>query len=113
MSTATDIDVIPADEQQQRQIIIEPVAAATPTAPTTSPAPTVPTDTDVVHEKHGLFGKKSKKDTGKEKKESADLQPCSITELFRFTTPAEKVANCITLLAAAAAGAAQVSSLSF
>ncbi|KZP07050.1 P-loop containing nucleoside triphosphate hydrolase protein [Athelia psychrophila] len=44
---------------------------------------------------------------GKEKKEVVDLKPCSITELFRFATPAENVANCLSLIAAAAAGAAQ------
>ncbi|KZP29744.1 P-loop containing nucleoside triphosphate hydrolase protein [Athelia psychrophila] len=135
--SATDIEVVPADEQQRTTL--QPVTAPIPLpAPTTSvPSP----------EKRGLFGKKDKKDKNvntyppqsprdpeedeqnppspsppssstkeadkdkdgdyarKEKK--GELQPCSITELFRFATPAENIANCVSLIAAAAAGAAQ------
>lgn len=111
MSAPTGIDVVPA----------EPVAAAVAAAPdiqekphayppqsprdsgedekTSSPSSTAHQETE--RDKDGEYA-------GKEKKEVVDLQPCSIGELFRFATPAEKAANLVSLIAAAAAGAAQV-----
>ncbi|KZP07068.1 hypothetical protein FIBSPDRAFT_804345, partial [Athelia psychrophila] len=132
MSAPADIEVVPVDEQQTTLQPVAAAAAATPipaltTAATSSEKrglfgkkskkdtypPRMPRDSEEAEKSlsssHGEITDKDKdrEDAGKEKKEVVDLQPCSIAELFRFATPAENVANCVSLIAAAAAGAAQ------
>ncbi|KAF7978444.1 hypothetical protein HWV62_632 [Athelia sp. TMB] len=110
---------------------LAPVPAPTTTTtavPTPSPAPTIaetektraarghspPASTAHDDEKTSEHSHKQSKKERKAAEKAREEQlrkdapkPCSIPDLFRFATRGEMIANCLTLVAAAAAGAAQ------